>query len=361
MSAITIGGDLIHYEKLGRGRPVILVHGWIGSWRYWIPLMQQLHLKYSVYTLDLIGFGDSAKNEANYSIGKQVEMMKQFMEQLGIPKAAFVGHGYGAMILTQFALKNPTKVARMLLSNAPLFDPGNLDERSPAGHSQLLTGGNTRYSLSPSPESLGYEDRTVPSSGTGDSTPNPDDRTLANQNNGAGALHQAETVARPTGIDRDALRKAEEERRRKKSNATNHLGTRFSSQTMIGLLEQCYKRSEPEFDKLKVDVERADNKVLMKSAEGFEAGEYLDDLRRVTSPTVIVHGESDPIIPAPVEDIWNYLTLGRDDVFVPIPLPGVRHFPMLEHSSFPTLANDFLSTADISKIEVRERWRRRSR
>ena len=59
MSAITIGGDLIHYEKLGRGRPVILVHGWIGSWRYWIPLMQKLHTSFSVYTLDLVGFGDS--------------------------------------------------------------------------------------------------------------------------------------------------------------------------------------------------------------------------------------------------------------------------------------------------------------
>ena len=43
MSAITIGGDLIHYEVLGRGRPVLLVHGWIGSWRYWVPAMQQAH------------------------------------------------------------------------------------------------------------------------------------------------------------------------------------------------------------------------------------------------------------------------------------------------------------------------------
>ncbi|MEO1290534.1 MAG: alpha/beta fold hydrolase [Chloroflexota bacterium] len=66
MSAITIGGDLIHYEKLGRGRPVILVHGWIGSWRYWIPLMQRLHTSFSVYTLDLIGFGDSSKKAQHY-------------------------------------------------------------------------------------------------------------------------------------------------------------------------------------------------------------------------------------------------------------------------------------------------------
>ncbi|MCA9915900.1 MAG: alpha/beta hydrolase, partial [Anaerolineae bacterium] len=62
MSAITINGDLVHYEKLGRGRPVILLHSWIGSWRYWVPLMQKLHLRYSVYSIDLVGYGDSVKN-----------------------------------------------------------------------------------------------------------------------------------------------------------------------------------------------------------------------------------------------------------------------------------------------------------
>ena len=99
MSAITIGGDLIHYEKLGRGRPVILVHGWIGSWRYWIPLMQRLHTSFSVYTVDLIGFGDSSKNKEHYSIDKQVDMLETFLSQLGIPKAAMIGHGFGAMVI----------------------------------------------------------------------------------------------------------------------------------------------------------------------------------------------------------------------------------------------------------------------
>lgn len=39
MSAISVAGDLVHYEVLGRGRQVVLIHGWVGSWRYWIPTM----------------------------------------------------------------------------------------------------------------------------------------------------------------------------------------------------------------------------------------------------------------------------------------------------------------------------------
>ena len=72
MSAITVGEDLVHYEVLGRGRPVILLHGWIGSWRYWIPLMRQLQMKYLVYAIDLFVFVDSSKNLARYPVLQQI-------------------------------------------------------------------------------------------------------------------------------------------------------------------------------------------------------------------------------------------------------------------------------------------------
>lgn len=312
MSAITIGGDLVHYEKLGRGRPVILVHGWIGAWRYWIPLMQQLHLKYSVYTLDLIGFGDSAKNPGRYDVASHVTVIEQFMEQLGIPKAALIGHGLGAMVITEFALKNPDKTARLLLSNAPLFDPGDLDTRSPAGHPVLLTGQRDRYSLSP---------------------PIPD---------------EAEPV-KPEPL------------RPVVSNSLNPLKDAFNGRKLLDLLDKCFKRSEPEYDKIKIDVEKADDRALASSLVGYGAGQMLDNIRKITAPTLIVHGNDDPLLPIPGDDVWNYLTLAKEDVLVPIPLEGVRHFPMLESDSFPRLTTDFLEATDLSRLEVRERWMRRSR
>ncbi|MEP6985970.1 MAG: alpha/beta fold hydrolase, partial [Chloroflexota bacterium] len=88
MSAISIGGELIHYEVLGRGRPVILIHSWVGSWRYWVPTMQNLQLKYRVYALDLHGFGDSSKNQQKYTIDNQRKLLSDFMQAMGIPKAA---------------------------------------------------------------------------------------------------------------------------------------------------------------------------------------------------------------------------------------------------------------------------------
>ena len=348
MSAITIDGDLVHYEKLGRGRPVILVHGWIGSWRYWIPLMSKLHTSFSVYTLDLIGFGDSSKTEANYTVAAQVRMLEKFTDQLGIPKVALIGHGLGAMVATQFALKNPTKTVRMMLTSIPLFDPGDLSDRTPAGTRKLLTGNRSRHSLAPQLEDNNNE-VTVPNA-----------RGHLSDGNLYTPFHELPTINRPNEIDRDALRRAAEERDKAK-NRPNLLNEVFKGNTITNLLEKTFKRNEPEFDKLKTDVDKCDNKVLEKSAEGYSAADMLDDLRRITSPVLAIHGMSDPIIPSPSEEIWNYLTLEKEDIFVPIPLPNVRHFPMLEHEAYSQLAVDFLNTADISKIEVRERWKRRNR
>jgi hypothetical protein len=66
-------------------------------------------------------------------------------------------------------------------------------------------------------------------------------------------------------------------------------------------------------------------------------------------------------MPTPDEDVWNYVTKDRENLVLPIPLPGVRHFPMLEDERFFRIVNDFLELPDISKIEVKERWRRRTR
>ena len=132
MSAITIDGDLVHYEVLGRGRPVVLIHGWLGSWRYWVPTMQQFQSKFRVYALDLFGFGDSSKNPNRYSLEHQVGMLAEFTRELGVPKTAMIGHGLGALLAAEFAKRYPDRVPRLVLVSAPLFDPGDLDKRAPA-------------------------------------------------------------------------------------------------------------------------------------------------------------------------------------------------------------------------------------
>lgn len=120
MSAITIEGEIIHYEVLGRGRPLIFLHGWIGSWRYWIPAMQAASGTFRAYSLDMWGFGDTSKNAAMYTIQNQVSLIEAFMENMGMIKMALIGHGLGALVALAFAKKNPTLVDRMMIVSAPI-------------------------------------------------------------------------------------------------------------------------------------------------------------------------------------------------------------------------------------------------
>lgn len=120
MSVVTLDGEIIHYEVLGRGRPLIFLHGWVGSWRYWVPTMQAASILYRAYAMDLWGFGDSAKRPQKYGLATQVALLNQFMEELGIAKIALIGHGLGAVVALSFAAQYPQYVDRLMVTSLPL-------------------------------------------------------------------------------------------------------------------------------------------------------------------------------------------------------------------------------------------------
>jgi pimeloyl-ACP methyl ester carboxylesterase len=121
MSITTIGDHLIHYEALGRGEPLIFVHGWLGSWRYWWPSMQELSTKHRTFAFDLWGFGDSSKATNKYSFESYVEMLDQFIEKLGISKPiTLVGHALGAAVALKYSVVRPLNVARLAAVALPL-------------------------------------------------------------------------------------------------------------------------------------------------------------------------------------------------------------------------------------------------
>lgn len=123
MSITTVGNHLIHYEVLGRGRgqPIIFIHGWLGSWRYWWKSMQGLSAQHRTFALDLWGFGDSSKAADAYTLEDYVEMLSQFIEQLGIVQpVTLVGHSLGAVVALKYACAFPKNVDRLVTVALPL-------------------------------------------------------------------------------------------------------------------------------------------------------------------------------------------------------------------------------------------------
>ncbi|MCZ2126818.1 MAG: alpha/beta hydrolase [Anaerolineales bacterium] len=120
MSAIIVEGSMAHYEALGRGRPVIFLHDWVGSWRYWINAMQAASTSFRAYGLDLLGFGDTARAAEHYSIEEQAVFLERFLNEMGIGKIALVGHGLGALVGLEYMKTHYESVDRMMAISAPL-------------------------------------------------------------------------------------------------------------------------------------------------------------------------------------------------------------------------------------------------
>jgi len=119
MSVLILQNEIVHYEVLGRGKPLLFLHGWVGSWRYWMPVMQAASISFRTYALDLWGFGDTAKAISRYSLDQQVGLVDLFMQEMGIAKIALIGHGLGAVVAAQYAIQNPKWVDRLLAISMP--------------------------------------------------------------------------------------------------------------------------------------------------------------------------------------------------------------------------------------------------
>ncbi|HSM57147.1 MAG TPA: alpha/beta hydrolase [Candidatus Sulfomarinibacteraceae bacterium] len=127
MSSIVTEQGILHYETIGRGRPIILLHGWINSWDVWREAMIALGSsgEYRVYALDFWGFGDSSKrdgasNESSFRIASYVEMVRQFMDRLGIVEAPVFGHSMGGTVALQMALRNPQRIRKVAVVGSPV-------------------------------------------------------------------------------------------------------------------------------------------------------------------------------------------------------------------------------------------------
>ena len=120
MSSITTDQGIVHYEVYGRGKPVILLHGWLGSWGLWQETMGILGRHYRTYALDFWGFGESGKKRETYAVQDFVSLVNQFMEQLGIIKAPLVGHSMGGTVSLSVAIKYPERVSKVVVVGSPI-------------------------------------------------------------------------------------------------------------------------------------------------------------------------------------------------------------------------------------------------
>ncbi|MBM4422583.1 MAG: alpha/beta hydrolase [Chloroflexi bacterium] len=120
VSSIVTDQGIVHYETYGQGKPVVLLHGWLGSWGLWQRTMEELGRSYRTYALDFWGFGDSGKKRQTYAVSDFVSLVDQFMAQLGIASAPLVGHSMGGTVSLSVAMRYPERVQKVVVVGSPI-------------------------------------------------------------------------------------------------------------------------------------------------------------------------------------------------------------------------------------------------
>lgn len=120
MASLVTEQGIVHYEAYGRGRPVLLLHGWLNSWALWRNTIELLGKEFRLYALDFLGFGDSGSRSEEYSVNNFVLMVNEFMDRLAIKKAPLVGHSMGGTVALSSAINTPEKVVKVIVVGSPI-------------------------------------------------------------------------------------------------------------------------------------------------------------------------------------------------------------------------------------------------
>jgi proline iminopeptidase len=113
-------GMMIYYEIIGRGQPLLIVHGGPGaSHDYFLPYLLPLARHNKLVFIDERGSGRSEKldDPAGYTVENMVEDVEAVRQELGLGKISLLGHSYGGVLAEAYALKYQQNLTHLILAS----------------------------------------------------------------------------------------------------------------------------------------------------------------------------------------------------------------------------------------------------
>jgi pimeloyl-ACP methyl ester carboxylesterase len=117
LSAIDFRGYRVVYERAGSGAPILFLHNGGTCRHIWKQQMGCFAATHSVYAMDLLGYGDSAKPQVEYALPLYVDLLEEFIRQLGLDRVTLVGNCMGSAMALAFARRCPHRVHALVLIN----------------------------------------------------------------------------------------------------------------------------------------------------------------------------------------------------------------------------------------------------
>jgi pimeloyl-ACP methyl ester carboxylesterase len=112
---IDAGGVMVSTYVLGKGEPVVLLHGLGGTKVTWFPILTALAERHRLIVPDLPGHGESEKPRVEYSPRFYAHVMRRLMDEMGVDRAALLGNSLGGRVALELALRSPNRVTSLVV------------------------------------------------------------------------------------------------------------------------------------------------------------------------------------------------------------------------------------------------------
>ena len=113
-----VNGVRLYYESHGAGRPLILLHGGLGSGEMFEPILPALSERHRVITVDLEGHGRTADIDRPIDARLMADDIGALIDHLGLERPDLVGYSLGGGVAFFTAVNYPEKVGKLVVASA---------------------------------------------------------------------------------------------------------------------------------------------------------------------------------------------------------------------------------------------------
>lgn len=124
LKSIFINGDSIHYIDVGKGDPVVFVHGTLGDYRIWGAQMDTFAKNHRViaYSRRFAYPNKQVINDsADYTVIPHAKDLVEFIKALNLEPIHLVGHSYGAFTSLLTTIDHPELIRSLTLGEPPVM------------------------------------------------------------------------------------------------------------------------------------------------------------------------------------------------------------------------------------------------
>jgi pimeloyl-ACP methyl ester carboxylesterase len=148
-----VNGISLYYATIGRGPPVVLLHGGLANSDYWGNQVRVLLPRHTVILMDSRGHGRSTRDSRPYGYDLMADDVAGLLDTLHIRRADVVGWSDGAILGLDLAIRHPDRVGKIFAFAANTVTSGVQEgvEKNPTFARYIERAGHEYARLSATP------------------------------------------------------------------------------------------------------------------------------------------------------------------------------------------------------------------